>query len=117
MTVEELITELSRYERNRMVVLNGYEGGFEELKWLVPIDLKLDVYRPANYFFGSEAFSMDSYRLNAVRGSHEEVSEANQLKEECIRRVKSNRCDWGMHPDNFNFKGQIISAVVLPRRT
>jgi|GEM_PF-2472886 len=115
MTVKELITELSQYEPDMMVVVNGYEGGYEELKWVKQIDLKLNVYRcstdnPLDLEGNDEAES-----LNSCRGPHERLKIAKHLEDEVIKSEKTKKYSWGMNPKFYNFNGAEVTAVVLPR--
>lgn len=109
MTVKELMENLKPYGPDTMVVVNGYEGGYEELKFVEPINIKLNVYRcktddPLDLEGNDEAESM-----NSCRGPHEIVELADRL-EEVLKKDS-----WGMNPKHYNLSGEIVTAVVLPR--
>jgi len=43
MKISELIAELQRHDPEKMVVMPGYEGGFNEVKAVKTVQLKLNV--------------------------------------------------------------------------
>ena len=43
MKVKELIEKLQRYDSETMIVVNGYEGGYDEIEEVKEIKLKLNV--------------------------------------------------------------------------
>lgn len=49
MNVKQLIEKLESYDPTTMVVLVGYEGGYNEVKALVEIKLKLDAHQEWYY--------------------------------------------------------------------
>jgi hypothetical protein len=44
MNVKELVEQLQSYDPSTMVVIDGYEGGYNEVKALVEIKLRLDAH-------------------------------------------------------------------------
>jgi hypothetical protein len=111
MTVKELIEELSQYGPDMMVVVNGYEGGFEELKAVKTIDLKL------NYYRCSTDSSLDAEGMNEWMGPHESVDEAKDFEVDLIDRAKTEIYSWGRNPEHFSLGGAKVTAVLLPRQT
>ena len=105
MTVKELMEKLKPYGPDTMVVVNGYEGGYEELKVVEPIDLKLNVYRC------SSDNHLDTEGMNEWMGPHERVDEANDL----IEREKTKDYSVGMNPKYYTLDGAEVTAVLLPR--
>ncbi len=51
MNVRELIEELQQYDPEVMVVINGYEGGYAEIKKMTEVDLMLGVNK--EWYYGS----------------------------------------------------------------
>jgi len=49
MTVKELIEELQTFDPEKMVVIAGYEGGFDEVHDADEIRLKLNVHTASYY--------------------------------------------------------------------
>jgi len=90
MTIKELMKALSEYDPNRMVVVNGYEGGFDEVITVSTIDIKLNVY------------------CQEYMGAHEEVREAKKLED---TNSISGGYSQSKHLENFN--GKIVNAVLI----
>lgn len=49
-TVKQLIEVLSKYPEGHRVVISGYEGGFEDVAIISPIELDLNVHE--EWWFG-----------------------------------------------------------------
>ena len=68
-TVKQLITELSEYPEDMIVVTNGYEGGFRDIREPEELVLVLDYYR--DWWVGPHA---------EVEEYHTGISDARKVK-------------------------------------
>jgi hypothetical protein len=55
MTVGELIAKLQEFDQNMMVVVDGYEGGADELKTVTTARIALD-YNKGSWYYGKHEF-------------------------------------------------------------
>jgi hypothetical protein len=60
MTVEELIIELQKLDPTLEVYLNGYEGGYDDLREIEPIHICRDFYIKEWYYGNHEKHDMVS---------------------------------------------------------
>ena len=64
MKVKELIEKLQRYDSEQMVVINGYEGGDDEIKEVKEIKLKLNVNKA--WYYGKHEIVDDNEDFDCV---------------------------------------------------
>ena len=58
MTVEELIIELQKLDPTLEVYLNGYEGGYDDLREIEPIHICRDFYTEEWYYGNHETYDL-----------------------------------------------------------
>lgn len=56
MNVRELIEELKQYDPETMVVINGYEGGYSEVKEMSEVDLMKNINN--EWYYGPHELAM-----------------------------------------------------------
>lgn len=56
MNVRELIEELKQYDPETMVVINGYEGGYSEVKEMSVVDLMKNINK--EWYYGPHELAM-----------------------------------------------------------
>jgi hypothetical protein len=59
MTVGELIAKLQEFDQNMMVVVDGYEGGVDELTTTMPVSIALG-YNADGWWYGDHEVVTDS---------------------------------------------------------
>lgn len=52
MTVKELIEKLQYEDPEKIIVAPGYEGGYDEISDISPIQLKLNVHSADTWYYG-----------------------------------------------------------------
>ena len=67
MTVKELIEELKKYSPDKMVLVSGYEEGYDELKRVSEVKVKLDPSAENKHWKGEYTdFPLDECLINAI---------------------------------------------------
>ena len=55
MKVKDLIAELQKYDQEMLVVVNGYEGGFDSISKVKTIKVTLNARGVEEYWYGEHA--------------------------------------------------------------
>lgn len=66
MKVKDLIKQLQLYNPEQMVVIHGYEGGYDEIEEILQINLKLNVNEAWYYGKHESADDNEDFDCNAV---------------------------------------------------
>jgi hypothetical protein len=65
MTITELITELQKHDPTSQVVVNGYEGGFDDITNVTTLPLKLNVNH--EWYYGAHEPEYEHPDITAIR--------------------------------------------------
>ena len=64
MTVQELITQLQQLDPNAVVFRNAYEGGYDEVRTILPdVEMALDVYDSPYFGSHDQLYYLDQEQL------------------------------------------------------
>jgi hypothetical protein len=69
MNVQQLIEELQKHPPEMRVIVNGYEGGYEDLASPHQKSIRLNVHAPDKWYYGQH--DDEDYSLGSKDGSKE----------------------------------------------
>jgi hypothetical protein len=73
MTVGELIAKLQEFDQNMMVVVDGYEGGVEDVEFVQTTDIALN-FNANTWYYGKHEPVTDDYLTDEEKEKHTVVT-------------------------------------------